>query len=140
MSAFWSRIVISLVLLPVILGIVWLGGWWLFAAALIGGLIALHELYAMGRGLRPLVLGGYVGLILTLLGAEVGEISWMVGGIFATHRVRVRRLRLLGRAAVGDGCDLADPARRRLGRGRARGRSCCCGRSPRTGASSCSRC
>jgi len=30
------------------------------------------------------VLGGYVGLILTLLGAEVGEISWMVGGIFAT--------------------------------------------------------
>ena len=84
MSAFWSRIVVSLVLLPVILGIVWLGGWWLFAAALIGGLIALHELYAMGRGLRPLVLGGYVGLILTLLGAEVGEISWMVGGIFAT--------------------------------------------------------
>ena len=84
MSAFWSRIVVSLVLLPVILGIVWLGGWWLFAAALLGGLIALHELYAMGRGLRPLVLGGYVGLILTLLGAEVGEISWMVGGIFAT--------------------------------------------------------
>ena len=84
MSAFWSRIVVSLVLLPVILGIVWLGSWWLFAAALIGGLIALHELYVMGRGLRPLVLGGYVGLILTLLGAEVGEISWMVGGIFAT--------------------------------------------------------
>jgi phosphatidate cytidylyltransferase len=84
MSAFWSRILISLVLLPVILGIVWLGSWWLFAAALIGGLIALHELYVMGRGLRPLVLGGYVGLILTLLGAEMGEISWMVGGIFAT--------------------------------------------------------
>jgi len=84
MSAFWSRILISLILLPVILGIVWLGSWWLFAAALIGGLIALHELYVMGRGLRPLVLGGYVGLILTLLGAEVGEISWMVGGIFAT--------------------------------------------------------
>ena len=84
MSAFWSRILISLLLLPVILGIVWLGSWWLFAAALIGGLIALHELYVMGRGLRPLVLGGYVGLILTLLGAEMGEISWMVGGIFAT--------------------------------------------------------
>jgi len=84
MSAFWSRILISLVLLPVILGIVWLGSWWLFAAALIGGLIALHELYVMGRGLRPLVLGGYVGLILTLIGAEMGEISWMVGGIFAT--------------------------------------------------------
>ena len=51
MSAFWSRIVIGLVGLPVVLGIVWLGGWWLFAAALVAGLMALHELYAMGRGL-----------------------------------------------------------------------------------------
>ena len=41
--------------------------------------MALHELYVMGRGLRPILLGGYVGLILTLLGAEVGT-SWMVGG------------------------------------------------------------
>ena len=84
MSAFWSRIVVSLVLLPLVLGIVWLGGWWLFGVALVGGLMALHELYVMGRSLRPLLLGGYVGLLLTLLGAEVGEISWMVGGIFAT--------------------------------------------------------
>jgi phosphatidate cytidylyltransferase len=83
-SPFWSRIAVSLVLLPLVLGIVWLGGWWLFSAALLGGLIALHELYSMGRGLRPLVLGGYVGLILTLLGAETGEVSWTVGGIFAT--------------------------------------------------------
>ena len=83
-SAFWSRIAVALVLLPVVLGIVWLGGWWLFAIALVGGLMALHELYVMGRGLRPLVLGGYVGLGLTLVGAEVGDISWMVGGIFAT--------------------------------------------------------
>jgi phosphatidate cytidylyltransferase len=83
-NAFWSRIAVALVLLPLVLGIVWLGGWWLFAIALLGGLIALHELYAMGRGLRPIVLGGYVGLLLTLLGAEAGNISWMVGGIFAT--------------------------------------------------------
>jgi phosphatidate cytidylyltransferase len=83
-SAFWSRILVALVLLPLVLGIVWIGGWWLFAVALVGGLMALHELYVMGRSLRPLVLGGYVGLLLTLLGAEVGEIAWMVGGIFAT--------------------------------------------------------
>jgi phosphatidate cytidylyltransferase len=83
-SPFWSRLVVALVLLPAVLGLVWLGGWWLFAAALVGGLMALHELYAMGRGLRPLVLGGYVGLLLTLLGAQVGGITWMVGGIFAT--------------------------------------------------------
>lgn len=84
MSDFWSRIVVSLMLLPLVLGIVWLGGWWLFAAALISGLIALHELYVMGRGLRPIVLGGYVGLLLTLVGAEAGNVSWMVGGIFST--------------------------------------------------------
>ena len=84
MSAFWSRIGIALVLLPLVLGLVWLGGWWLFALAAVGGLIALHELYLMGRGLRPIVLGGYVGLILTLVGAETGSISWMVGGILST--------------------------------------------------------
>ena len=84
MSAFWSRIAVSLVLLPVVLGIVWLGGWWLFAIALLGGLMALHELYVIGRGLRPIVLGGYLGLLCTLLGAETGGISWMVGGILST--------------------------------------------------------
>jgi phosphatidate cytidylyltransferase len=83
-SPFWSRLVVALVLLPLVLGIVWLGGWWLFGAALVGGLLALHELYVMGRGLRPLVLGGYVGLLLTLLGAELGETTWMVAGVFAT--------------------------------------------------------
>ena len=84
MSSFWSRIAVALVLLPLVLGVVWLGGWWLFALALIGGLMALHELYVMGRGLRPIVLGGYVGLLLTLLGAEAGGIPWLLGGIFAT--------------------------------------------------------
>jgi phosphatidate cytidylyltransferase len=83
-SAFWSRIAIAIVGLPVILGIVWLGGWWLFAAALVGGLMALHELYVMGRGLRPIVLGGYVGLVLTLLGVQLGDVTWMLGGMFAT--------------------------------------------------------
>jgi phosphatidate cytidylyltransferase len=84
MSVFWSRIVVALVLLPLVLGVVWLGGWWLFAIAVVGGLIALHELYTMGRGLRPIVIGGYMGLVLTLLGAQSGEVSWLVGGMFAT--------------------------------------------------------
>jgi phosphatidate cytidylyltransferase len=83
MSAFWSRIVVALVLLPAVLGVVWLGGWWLFALALGGGLMALHELYVMGRGLRPLVLGGYVGLVLTLVGVEAGGAPWMMGGLFS---------------------------------------------------------
>ena len=58
MSSFISRILVALVLLPVVLGIVWAGGGWLFGLALGGGLLALHELYGMARGLLPLVLGG----------------------------------------------------------------------------------
>jgi phosphatidate cytidylyltransferase len=83
-SAFWSRLVVGAALLPLVLGVVWLGGWWLFSLALAGGLLALHELYTMGRGLRPLVIGGYVGMILTLIGAALSEVPWMVGGFFAT--------------------------------------------------------
>jgi len=87
-SAFWSRIVVALVLLPAVLGIVWLGGWWLTSVALDGGLMALHELYVMGRGLRPIVLGGFVGLVLTLLGAQLGgDVTWMLGGMLATALV-----------------------------------------------------
>jgi len=83
-SPFWSRIVVALVLLPIVFWIVYLGGWWLFGLALAGGLIALHELYTMARSLRPLVLAGLVGIVLTLLGAQLGGPVWMLGGLAAT--------------------------------------------------------
>jgi phosphatidate cytidylyltransferase len=83
-NPFWSRIVVAAVLLPAVLGIVWAGGWWLFALAVAGGLLALHELYAMSRGLRPVVLGGYAGLLLTLLGARLGGTTWVLAGILST--------------------------------------------------------
>jgi phosphatidate cytidylyltransferase len=84
MSSFWSRIAVALVLLPVVLGVVWLGGWWLFALALGGGVMAIHELYVMGRGLRPIVLGGFIGLVAVLLGAQLGGLPWLLGGVVAT--------------------------------------------------------
>jgi phosphatidate cytidylyltransferase len=83
-SAFVSRVLVALVLLPIVLGIVWAGGWWLFALALAGGLGALHELYRMARGLHPIVLGGYAGLTLALLGAQLGGVVWLFAGILAT--------------------------------------------------------
>ena len=79
-----TRIAVAAVLLPLVLGIVWLGGWWLFGLALVGGLLALHELYAISRGLRPVVLAGYAGLVLTLLGAQLGGPTWVLAGILAT--------------------------------------------------------
>jgi phosphatidate cytidylyltransferase len=83
MSSFWSRILVAIVGLPVVLGLVWLGGWWLWLLAAAAGLVALHEFYGMARALRPLVLAGYTGLLLTLVGAQLGGPVWMLGG-FAT--------------------------------------------------------
>jgi len=79
-----SRVVVVVVLLPLVIGLVYLGGWWLFALALVGGLLALHELYVMARELRPLVLGGYLGFAATLLGLQLGGLEWMLGGLLVT--------------------------------------------------------
>jgi CDP-diglyceride synthetase len=65
MSSFWSRILIAAVGLPAVLGLVWLGGWWLWVLVVAAGLLALHEFYGMARALRPLVPAGYAGLVLT---------------------------------------------------------------------------
>jgi phosphatidate cytidylyltransferase len=83
MSPLVSRIFVVVVLLPVVVGLVYLGDWWLFALGLVSGLLALHELYEMARELRPLVLGGYLGYIVTLLALELGGIEWMLGGLLA---------------------------------------------------------
>ena len=84
MSPLLSRVLVAAILLPLVIGLVYLGGWWLFWLALVGGLLALHELYAMTRDLRPLVLGGYLGFALTLLGLQLGGLGWMLGGLLTT--------------------------------------------------------
>ena len=84
MNPFWSRILVAAVGLPAVLGLVWLGGWWLWALAVCAGLVALHEFYVMARPLRPLVLAGYAGLVLLLLGAQLGGPIWMLGGFLTT--------------------------------------------------------
>jgi phosphatidate cytidylyltransferase len=84
MSSFWSRILISIAGIPLVLWVVYLGGWPLFGLALVAALFALHELYWMTRTLRPVVLAGYLGAIGTLLGAELGGASWALAGLFAT--------------------------------------------------------
>ena len=84
MSQFFSRVLVTVVGLPVVLGFVYLGGWWLFGLAVLAALAALHELYGMARSLRPLVLAGYAGALATLLGAQLGGAEWMVGGFMLT--------------------------------------------------------
>jgi phosphatidate cytidylyltransferase len=79
-----SRLIVAIIGVPVVLGAVYLGGWWLFSLALIAALIALHEYWLLARPLAPLAPAGYVGAVLALVGAEVGGISWAVGGLFTT--------------------------------------------------------
>ncbi|MDX6399076.1 MAG: phosphatidate cytidylyltransferase [Gaiellaceae bacterium] len=84
MSQLLSRVLVTVVALPLVLWIVYLGGWWLFGLGLFAALVALHELYVMARSLRPLVLAGYAGATTTLLGAQLGGSTWMVGGFTLT--------------------------------------------------------
>jgi phosphatidate cytidylyltransferase len=84
MTPLMSRIVVALVLLPLVIGLVYLGDWWLFALGLVGGLIALHELYTLARELRPLVIAGYLGFVLALVGLQLGGVAWMLGGVLTT--------------------------------------------------------
>jgi len=84
MSNFLSRILVTVVGVPIVLYLVYLGDWWLFGLAAFATLVALHELYAMARSLRPLVLAAYAGALATLLGAELGGAEWMLGGFMLT--------------------------------------------------------
>jgi phosphatidate cytidylyltransferase len=84
MTSFVSRILIAVAGIPIVLGVVYLGGWWLFALLAVAGTIALHEFWLLTRPLRPLAPAGYVGSILALVGAEVAGIDWMIGGFMTT--------------------------------------------------------
>jgi phosphatidate cytidylyltransferase len=84
MSAFWSRILVAIAGLPAVVGLVWLGGWWMWALMALVALIALHEFYTVARDLRPLVPAGYAGALAALVGAQLGGVGWMLGGFMTT--------------------------------------------------------
>jgi phosphatidate cytidylyltransferase len=84
MSQLVSRVAVAIVGLPLVLGIVYLGGWWLFALAAVAAVLALHEYALMIRSLRPVVLAAYAGAVLSLLGARLGGLEWTVAGFLST--------------------------------------------------------
>jgi phosphatidate cytidylyltransferase len=108
------------VALPVVLGAVYLGGWWLFVLIAVAGLIALHEFWLLARPLSPLSPAGYVGGMLALLGAQLGDAAWMLGGamtalvlafalkgIAATRQAATASISATVMGAVWIGCGLA---------------------------------
>ena len=84
MAPLVSRVVVALVGLPLVLAIVWAGGWWLFALAGVAAVLALHEYALMIRSLRPVILAAYAGALLSLLGAHLAGLEWTVAGFLST--------------------------------------------------------
>jgi phosphatidate cytidylyltransferase len=76
--------VVAVVGLPVVLALVYAGGWWLFALAAIASVLALHEYALITRSLRPVILAAYAGALLSLLGARLGGLEWTVAGFLST--------------------------------------------------------
>jgi phosphatidate cytidylyltransferase len=83
MSPFVSRVIVAALLLPLILLVIWAGGWWVFGLAALAAVLGLHEFYEMTRGLRPVVLAGYAGTLAALVGAEWGP-EWTLAGFLST--------------------------------------------------------
>ena len=84
MTGIVSRVAVSVVGLPVVLGLVWVGGWWLFGLLAFVALVAVHEFVTMARPLRPLGPAAYLGVALALSGVRVGGLVWLLGGFLAT--------------------------------------------------------
>jgi phosphatidate cytidylyltransferase len=84
MSQLVNRVFVSILALPLVLGVVYLGGWALLGLALAAALIAVHEYAELVRPLRPLVLAAYLGAGAMVVGASVGGSRWLLGGLLAT--------------------------------------------------------
>jgi phosphatidate cytidylyltransferase len=84
MTNFASRLVVAAVGLPLVLGMLWLGGWWLFTVLAIAACVGVHEFVTTARPMRPLAPAVYGGVLLALVGARTGGIVWLLGGFLAT--------------------------------------------------------
>jgi phosphatidate cytidylyltransferase len=83
-SNFLSRVLVAAVGLPLALGLLWLGAWWLFALLAVAAAVGVHEFVTTARSMRPLAPAVYAGVLLALLGARTGGLVWLVGGFLAT--------------------------------------------------------
>ena len=84
MSNFLSRVLVAAAGLPLALGLLWLGGWWLFALLAVAAAVGVHEFVTVARPLRPLAPAVYGGALLALVGARTGGLVWLLGGFLAT--------------------------------------------------------
>ena len=97
MSDLLGRVLVAVLLAPVALGCVWLGGVAMLLLALLACALALDEFFRMARGLRPIPLTGFAaGLAMVLATWRVGHrlVAGRAGGEHPDHVPRRRRRRL----------------------------------------------
>jgi phosphatidate cytidylyltransferase len=81
MSPLASRVLVAAVGLPLVLGGLWAGGWWLFALVVPAALLALHEFFTITKPLRPIPLAGYAGLVGVLVAMQHSDLVWAIGAL-----------------------------------------------------------
>ena len=79
-----SRVLFAVLLLPPVLGLVYLGGWWITLLAAAAAFLALHEVFRLFRPLRPVALAGFAGGIAAIVGALLGGPEWALAGFLLT--------------------------------------------------------
>jgi len=84
MSNFGSRLLVAAIGLPVVLGLLWVGGWWLFGLVAVAACVGVHEFVTTARPLRPLAPAVYGGVLVALVGAQAGGLVWLLGGFLTT--------------------------------------------------------
>jgi phosphatidate cytidylyltransferase len=84
MTNFASRLLVAAVGLPLVLGMLWLGGWWLFGLLAVAACVGVHEFVTTARPMRPLAPAVYGGVVLALVGALQGGVVWLLAGFLAT--------------------------------------------------------
>src|SRR3954465_8606966 len=87
MTNFTSRLAVAAVGLPLVLGMLWRGGWWLFTLLAVASCVAVHEFVTTPRPLRPLAPAVYAGVLLALFGPEKGGVVRVLGGFVRTFVV-----------------------------------------------------
>lgn len=81
MSDLVNRVLIAIPLAVVAIFGVYQGGWAVVILAAAVGALSAHELFAMARGTRPMVLAGHLGTLIAIVGAHWAGVEWMVAAL-----------------------------------------------------------
>ena len=84
MSDLFSRVLVAVLLAPVALGCVYLGGVAMLLLALLACGLALDEFFRMGRKLRPIALTGFAAGLAMVLATWGGGIGWSLAALAAS--------------------------------------------------------